>query len=36
MVNPCFIDLYWDDEETYFILVNKSDEIINFVKKNLQ
>lgn len=29
-------DLFWDDEETHFILVNQTDEIINFVKKNLQ
>ena len=27
-------DLFWDDEETHFILVNQTDEIINFVKKN--
>lgn len=29
-------DLYWDDEETHFILVNQTDEIINFLNKNLQ
>ena len=31
-----FFDLYWDDEETHFILVNQTDEIINFLNKNLQ
>ena len=29
-------DLFWDNEETHFILVNQADEIINFVKKNIQ
>ena len=29
-------DLFWDDEETHFILVNQTDEIIDFVNKNLQ
>ena len=29
-------DLYWDDEDTHFILVNQTDEIINFVNRNLK
>ena len=29
-------DIYWDDEETHFILVNQTDEIINFMNKNLK
>ena len=29
-------DICWDDEETHFILVNQTDEIINFVNKNLK
>lgn len=29
-------DLYWDDKDTHFILVNQTDEIIDFVNKNLK
>ena len=29
-------DLFWDDEETHFIFVNQTDEIINFMNKNLK
>ena len=29
-------ELFWDDEETHFILVNQTDEIIDFVKNKLQ
>lgn len=29
-------DLFWDDEETHFILVNQTDEIIDFMSKNLK
>lgn len=28
-------DIYWDDEETHFILVNQVDEIVGFMNKNL-
>jgi hypothetical protein len=29
-------DIYWDDEETHFILVNQTDEIIDFINRNLK
>ena len=29
-------DLYWDDEETHFILVNQTDEIIDFLNRNMK
>lgn len=29
-------DIFWDDKETHFIMVNKADEIINFLNKNIQ
>ena len=29
-------DLFWDDEETHFILVNQTDKIIDFMSKNLK
>lgn len=29
-------DLFWDDKETHFIMVNKTDEIIEFIKRNLK
>ena len=29
-------DLYWDDEDTHFILVNQTDEIIDFINRNLK
>ncbi|MBQ8243099.1 MAG: hypothetical protein IJZ40_06475 [Bacteroidaceae bacterium] len=29
-------DLYWDDEDTHFILVNQTDEIIDFLNRNLK
>ncbi len=28
-------ELYWDDEDTHFILVNQADEIIDFLNKNI-
>jgi hypothetical protein len=28
-------DIFWDDEETHFILVNQTDKIIDFMNKNL-
>ena len=28
-------ELYWDDEETHFILVNHADEIMEFLNKNI-
>lgn len=28
-------DIFWDDKETHFIMVNKMDEVINFLNKNL-
>lgn len=27
-------DLFWDDEETHFIFVNKADEIVEFLNRN--
>jgi poly(3-hydroxybutyrate) depolymerase len=29
-------DIFWDDKETHFIMVNKTDEIIDFINKNIQ
>ena len=29
-------DIFWDDKETHFIMVNKMDEVINFINKNLK
>jgi hypothetical protein len=29
-------NIYWDDNESHFIIVNKADEVINFLNKNLQ
>ena len=29
-------DLFWDDKETHFILVNQTDEIIEFLNKNIK
>ena len=28
-------NIYWDDEETHFILVNQTDKIINLINQNL-
>ena len=29
-------DIYWDDEETHLILVNQTDDIIEFINRNLK
>lgn len=29
-------DMFWDDEGTHFIMVNKTDEIIDFLNRNMQ
>ena len=29
-------NMYWDDEETHFILVNQTDEIIDFMNRNMK
>ena len=29
-------ELFWDNDETHFIMVNKADEIIDFLNKNLK
>ena len=34
-VNGTQTDLFWEKEETHFILVNKADEIINFLNNNI-
>jgi hypothetical protein len=28
-------DIFWDEDESHFIMVNKADKIINFLNKNL-
>lgn len=35
-LNGTKTDIYWDDDETHFILVNKTDEIIEFINRNLK
>lgn len=36
MNNGTKTDIYWDDEETHFILVNQTDEIIDFMNRNMK
>jgi hypothetical protein len=34
--NDTKTDIYWDDEETHFILVNHTDKIIDFINRNIK
>lgn len=34
--NGTSTDIYWQDDETHFILVNRKDEIVEFLNRNLQ
>lgn len=29
-------DIFWDDKETHFVMVNKADEIIDFLNRNIR
>lgn len=35
-MNGVKTDLFWDDKETHFIMVVRTDEIIDFLNENLQ
>ena len=34
--NGCKTDMFWKDDEGHFILVNQTDEIIDFINRNLK
>lgn len=29
-------DLFWDDKKTHFIMVNRTEEIVDFLSRNLK